>query len=315
MRAYPRRVPTACFEMIDLRLLRQYVAVAEELHFHRAAARLHMSQPPLTAAIRRLEDELGSELIVRGNRTLGLTVAGQTLLVEARATLQQAEQGLQRTREAAAGQSGSLRVGYVGSALYGRLPGLIRRFRQQYPQVQVELNITNRNVDLVAEGFDLAIRLGQLPDSGLVARKLEDAPLLLVAAPDYLQRRGTPQTLDDLQQHLCLPFVMPRTGRLAPWIFRDGGRDVDWLPRSSIETSDDVLGVVSLAEQGIGICQSYAFIVRERLQRGQLVEVLPQLRGRSRPFSVIYATHRRQSAAARAMIELLVGNAAEDGTG
>ncbi len=129
----------------------------------------------------------------------------------------------------------------------------------------MELNITNRNVDLVAEGFDLAIRLGQLPDSGLVARKLEDAPLLLVAAPDYLQRRGTPQTLDDLQQHLCLPFVMPRTGRLAPWIFRDDGRDVDWLPRSSIEASDDVLGVVSLAEQGIGVCQE--FIVRERLLR------------------------------------------------
>uniref|UniRef100_UPI001F5518A4 LysR substrate-binding domain-containing protein n=1 Tax=Stenotrophomonas maltophilia TaxID=40324 RepID=UPI001F5518A4 len=95
------------------------------------------------------------------------------------------------------------------------------------------------------------------------------------------------------------------------------GRDVDWLPRSSIETSDDVLGVVSLAEQGIGICQSYEFIVRERLQRRELVEVLPQLRGRSRPFSVIYAPHRRQSAAARAMIELLVGNAgpAENGAG
>jgi DNA-binding transcriptional LysR family regulator len=212
-------------------------------------------------------------------------------------------------------QDGALagRVRLSVPTTYGhyRLPPVLARFAQQYPQVQVELNITNRNVDLVAEGFDLAIRLGQLPDSGLVGRKLEDAPLLLVAAPDYLQRRGTPQTLDDLQQHLCLPFVMPRTGRLAPWIFRDDGRDVDWLPRSSIETSDDVLGVVSLAEQGIGICQSYAFIVRERLLRGQLVEVLPQLRGRSRPFSVIYAPHRRQSAAARAMIELLVGNAGE----
>lgn len=100
-------------------------------------------------------------------------------------------------------------------------------------------------------------------------------------------------------------------------MFRNGGRDVEWLPRSSIETSDDVLGVVSLAEQGIGICQSYEFIVRERLQRGQLVEVLPQLRERSRPFSVIYAPHRCQSAAARVMIELLVGNGsvAEDGVG
>lgn len=111
---------------------------------------------------------------------------------------------------------------------------------------------------------------------------------------------------------------MPRTGRLAPRVFRDDGCDVDWLPPSPIKTSDDVLGVVSLAEQGIEICQSYEFIVRVRLQRGQLVQVLPQLRGRSRPFSVIYAPHRRQSAAAaaaRAMIELFVENAseAEDG--
>lgn len=90
---------------------------------------------------------------------------------------------------------------------------------------------------------------------------------------------------------------------------------MDWLPRSSIETSDDVLGVVSLAEQGIGICQSNEFIVRERLQRGQLVEVLPLLRGRSRPFSVTYTPHRRQSASARTMIEFLVGNEACLGVG
>jgi DNA-binding transcriptional LysR family regulator len=90
-----------------------------------------------------------------------------------------------------------------------------------------------------------------------------------------------------------------------PWVFRDEGRDIDWLPGSTIEISDDVLGVVSLAEQGMGICQSYEFIVRDRIQRGQLVEVLPQLRGRSRPFSVLFAPHRRQSAATRAMIDLL----------
>jgi DNA-binding transcriptional LysR family regulator len=98
---------------------------------------------------------------------------------------------------------------------------------------------------------------------------------------------------------------MPRTGRIAPWVFHDEGRDIDWLPGSTIEISDDVLGVVSLAEQGMGICQSYEFIVRDRIQGGQLVEVLPHLRGRSRPFSVLFAPHRRQSAATRAMIDLL----------
>ncbi len=185
--------------MIDLRLLRQYVAVAEELHFHRAAARLHMSQPPSAAAIRRLEDELGSELIVRGNRTLGLTVAGQTLLVEARATLQQAEQALLRTREAASGQSGCLRVGYVGSALYGRLPGLIRHFRQQYPQVQLHLQEATSHQQqlwLRARRIDVGVLIPPIPAAELVlhdfghdrlaialprAHALADAPEVSVA--------------------------------------------------------------------------------------------------------------------------------------
>ena len=292
-----------------------FMAVVEHGSFTAGAVALSTTPSVLSRAVTRLEARLGRQLLQRTTRRVGLTDAGRLYLEQVRTAF-----GLLDDAEVQ-GQDGALagRVRLSVPTTYGhyRLPPVLARFAQQYPQVQVELNITNRNVDLVAEGFDLAIRLGQLPDSGLVARKLEDAPLLLVAAPGYLQRRGTPQTLEDLQQHMCLPFVMPRTGRLAPWVFRDGGRDVDWLPRSSIETSDDVLGVVSLAEQGIGICQSYEFIVRERLQRGELVEVLPQLRGRSRSFSLIYAPHRRQSAAARAMIELLVGNGSlvEDGVG
>jgi DNA-binding transcriptional LysR family regulator len=98
---------------------------------------------------------------------------------------------------------------------------------------------------------------------------------------------------------------MPSTGRVAPWLFRVDGQDVDWPPPVRLEVSDDVLGVVSLAEHGVGICQSYDFIVRERIERGRLVEVLPELRGRSRPFSLIYAPHRRLSAASRALIDAL----------
>lgn len=171
--------------MIDLRLLRQFVAVAEELHFHRAAARLHMSQPPLTAAMRRLEDEVGTSLIERGNRTLGLTTAGHTLLVEARATLLQAEQALQRTREAAAGQTGSLRVGYVGSALYGRLPGLIRQFRQAYPQVQLHLHEATTHQQqlwLREERIDLGLLIPPIPAAELVLQGF-DQDRLAIALP------------------------------------------------------------------------------------------------------------------------------------
>lgn len=282
-----------------------FIAVVEHGSFTAAAVALSTTPSVLSRAVSRLETRLGRQLLQRTTRRVGLTEAGRVYLEQARSAfslLDEAERDGQ-------GQEGDLtgRVRMSVPTTYGhyRLPPLLARFSQHYPRVQVDLNITNRNVDLIAEGFDLAIRLGQMPDSGLVARKLEDAALLLVASPTYLHRMGTPQTLDDLHRHMCLPFILPRTGRIAPWVFREDERDVDWLPASTIETSDDVLGVVSLAEHGMGICQSYEFIVRDRIQRGQLVEVLPHLRGRSRPFSVIFAPHRRQSAATRAMIDLL----------
>ncbi|MFP5974995.1 LysR family transcriptional regulator [Enterobacter mori] len=286
-----------------------FITVVEHGSFTAAAVALSTTPSVLSRAVSRLEVRLGRQLLQRTTRRVGLTEAGRIYLEQARAAFSLLDDAERDGR----GQGGDLtgRVRISVPTTYGHycLPPLLARFSHQYPHVQVELNITNRNVDLIAEGFDLAVRLGQMPDSGLVARKLEDAALLLVASPAYLHRTGVPQTLNELQQHRCLPFIMPRTGRIAPWVFRDDGRDVDWLPRSTFEISDDVLGVVSLAEQGMGICQSYEFIVRDRIARGQLVEVLPHLRGRSRPFSVIFAPHRRQSAATRAMIALLTADA------
>ncbi|MBA7851061.1 LysR family transcriptional regulator [Enterobacter cloacae] len=282
-----------------------FITVVEHGSFTAAAVVLSTTPSVLSRAVSRLEARLGRQLLQRTTRRVGLTEAGRVYLEQARSAFALLDDAEREGR----GQEGELtgRVRMSVPTTYGhyRLPPLLARFAQHYPRVKVELNITNRNVDLIAEGFDLAIRLGQLPDSGLVARKLEDAALLLVASPDYLHRMGSPQTLEELHRHTCLPFIMPRTGRIAPWVFRDEERDIDWLPGSTIEISDDVLGVVSLAEQGMGICQSYEFIVRDRIQRGQLVEVLLHLRGRSRPFSVLFAPHRRQSAATRAMIDLL----------
>lgn len=282
-----------------------FITVVEHGSFTAAAVALSTTPSVLSRAVSRLEVRLGRQLLQRTTRRVGLTEAGRIYLEQARSAFSLLDEAERDGRGQEGDLTGRVRISVPTTFGHYCLPPLLARFSQQYPRVKVELNITNRNVDLIAEGFDLAIRLGQMPDSGFVARKLQDAALLLVASPAYLQRMGMPQTLDELQQHMCLPFIMPRTGRIAPWVFRVGECDVDWLPASTIETSDDVLGVVSLAECGMGICQSYEFIVRERIQRGQLVEVLPQLRGRSRPFSLIYAPHRRQSAATRAMIDLL----------
>lgn len=124
---------------ITLRSMEQFIAVAEELHFHRAAKRLNMSQPPLTMAIRKLEEDINVTLINRDNRVLGLTDAGKRFLLEARETLKQATLTVSSTQKIASGQLGTLRLGYVGSALYGRLPDVIHQFRLAHPNIQLEL--------------------------------------------------------------------------------------------------------------------------------------------------------------------------------
>lgn len=284
-----------------------FVAVVDHGSLTAAAVALATTPSVISRAIARLETRLGSQLLRRTTRRQGLTEAGRLYLEQARAAfalIDEAERNLQ-------GEGGELsgRVRISAPTTYGhyRLPGALQRFAARHPRVQLEVNIANRNVDLVAEGFDLAVRLGALPDSGLVARKLEDAALCLVASPDYLRRAGMPVDLAQLREHACIAFVMPSTGRIAAWWLREDERELDWTPPAPLLVSDDVLGVVSLAEQGVGICQSYDFVVADRLQRGSLVEVLPQLRGRSRPFSLIYPPHRSLSAPARALIDLMAG--------
>lgn len=294
-----------------------FVTVVDKGSMTAGAVALATTPSVLSRAITRLEARLGVQLLRRTTRRLSLTEQGQQYLEQSRAAfalIDDAERAMQFQGDALAG---SVRLSVPTTYAHHRLPVLLQRFCAQYPLARIELNITNRNVDMVAEGYDLAIRLGHLPDSGLVARKLEDAPLCLLAAPGYIARAGVPHTLDELAQHACLPFVLPSTGRVSPWLLRDGGRDgegddardVDWTPHGSPQVSDDVLGVVSLALAGLGICQTYDFIARDLIAQGRAVEVLPQARGRSRPFSVIYAPHRRLSPVSRALIACLVGGA------
>jgi DNA-binding transcriptional LysR family regulator len=288
-----------------------FITVVEHGSLTAGAVALSTTASVLSRAITRLESRLGCQLMRRTTRRLSLTDAGKLYLEQAHAAFHLIDDAEREIQGWARELVGRVRISVPTTYGHYRLPKLLRQFVRGYPQVQLELNIANRNVDLVAEGFDLAIRVGDLPDSGLVARKLEDAHLCLVTSPEYLEREGIPSDLASLQEHRCIPFLMPSTGRVVPWLFREGQQDIDWIPTAGIEVTDDVLGIVSLAEQGMGICQTYDFIVRERIQRGSLVEILPQLRGRSRSFSAIYAPHRRLSAASRALIDVLVSAAAE----
>jgi DNA-binding transcriptional LysR family regulator len=292
-----------CFD--HLADVEAFITVIDKGSMTSGAVALATTPSVLSRAITRLETKLGTQLVRRTTRRISLTEAGRIYLDQVRAafeTIEQAERAVQG-EGAVAG-----RVRLSASTTYGhyQLPEKLTRFALKHPSVAVELSIANRNVDLVAEGYDLAIRLGQLPDSGMIGRKLGDAPLRLVASPGYIARRGMPGSLEELAAHTCLPFIMPSTGRPAPWLFRVDGAYLDWMPHGPIRVADDVLGTVSLTEAGLGICQTYDFVVRERLARGSLVELLPEFGGRSRPFSLIYPPHRNLSAATRALIDCLL---------
>lgn len=274
-----------------------------------AAVLLGTTPSVLSRAIARLEARLGVQLLRRSTRRLSVTDVGLEYVERMRAvfgTIADTERALQNPDGELTG-----RVMLSAPTTYGhfRLPAMLAEFSRLHPKVTIDLSIANRNVDLVSEGYDMAIRLGDLSDSRLVARTLEQAELCLVAAPAYIELAGAPAGVEDLALHQCLPFVMPSTGRQAPWLLRERGQDLDWMAPARIRIADDVLGVVKMAEAGAGICQTYRFVAESRLRSGALLEVLPGASGRSRSFSLIYSPHRKMSPACRALIDYLASNA------
>lgn len=295
------------FDPVQLGSIELFCKAAELGSFTAAAEALGVTPAAVSRSIARLEQRLGVRLFVRSTRSIRLTGDGELYRTECQQALEQIAEaeraitGHQRT------PSGLLRISVPTTYAHHRLLPLLPAFNAAYPGVALELNISNRNVDLVDDGYDLVIRLGEPQDSRLIARKLEDATLGLFASPAYLQARGTPQRLQDLAAHDCIQFILPSTGRPLPWLLRSaGGGVVEHAFKSSRQVHEDVLGVVTWARAGGGVSQIYHFIAEEAVRRGELVEVLPQLAGATRPFSILYPQNRHLSARVRAFVDFLV---------
>jgi len=204
-----------------------------------------------------------------------------------------------------------LRISIPTTYGHHRILPLLPKFRALYPQVSVDIHISNRNIDFVAEGYDLAIRVRAQPDSTLIARLLEDARLVVVATPSYLKRAGTPQALEDLPNHECIQYELPSNGRRISWLFQVDGKEREFAGEAGYSCSDDVLGGVTLAKHGAGLFQTYKFIVEEELANGSLVEVLQPYGGRSRPFTLLYPHGRYVPHRVRAFVDFLLEHRAE----
>jgi DNA-binding transcriptional LysR family regulator len=294
------------FDDMQLGSIELFVLAGEQGSFTAAAAMAGVTPAAVSRSISRLEERLGVRLFVRTTRQIRLTDGGKVYFEQCRQALSQLVDAEREVTGQQAAPSGKLRISVPTPYAHYRLLERIAAFRLQYPDVQFEVHVSNRNIDFAEEGYDLAVR-GRAPqDSTLIARKLEDAPLVLVASPAYLKRRGKPQSLEALAGHDCIQFVLPSTGRLIPWQFMRDGAEIEMAGGDAIMCAEDFLGMATLALHGGGITQAYRSSVERELASGALVELLPQHGGCTRPFYLIYPHARHLSLRVRSFVDFLL---------
>ena len=288
-----------------------FCSAAEHGSFTAAAKAAGVTPAAVSRSVSRLEARLGARLFVRTTRQVSLTDDGRRYFEQSRQALTQLIDAGRALTGLQGSPSGVLRISVPTTYGHYRILPLLPQYRALYPEVRVDLHVSNRNIDFVDEGYDLAIRARAPADSRVIARKLEDAQLVVVASPDYLARAGTPDSVASLAQFDCINFVLPSTGRPIPWLFQDDGGVVEVAVTGSYCLYEDVLAGVTLARSGAGLFQAYRFTVEDDLKKNTLVEVLPAHAGCARPFSVLYPHGRHLSPKVRSFVDFLVAARAQ----
>lgn len=252
-----------------------FARIVEAGSFSLAAQRLDLPKSTVSRRISLLEASLGERLLQRTTRKLMLTEFGTSLLEHARKVADEVEAAGALAQHRQAAPSGKLRISVPHDFANVGMTELLARFAERYPAVSLELDLSPRRVDLVAEGFDIAIRMGDLPeDSTLAARRVALERMGVYAAPSYIAHRGLPEHPDDLLQHdlLC---ILSRSGGPAPWVLQRG--KVEWKRelRARLTANSPEL-LARIASSGMGIAASSDLFVASYLQKGELVRVLPE---------------------------------------
>jgi DNA-binding transcriptional LysR family regulator len=283
--------------------MQAFVAVADSHGFATAARKLKLSPSAVTRLIAALEERLGARLLQRTTRSVTLTDAGARYLERARRILADVDEAERIAEGERTRPSGRL---VVSAPLgFGRLhvSPVMTAYLKRYPEVAGELRLEDRMISLVEDGVDLAVRIGELADSSLVARQVGAMRRIVVAAPAYLKARGEPKRPDALASHDTIQFGSP-TG-LADWRFVDGKDDIriDISPRFSTNSSD---AAIQYAEAGGGLTRVMAYQAAASLKAGRLKVVLEKFELRPLPIHIVYPTSRLLSAKVRAFIDLVV---------
>lgn len=293
-----------------------FVQVAETRSFVAAGRLLGVSASAVGKSVARLEEKLGVRLFHRSTRSITLTAEGRLFLERSRRILAEIEAAEQELSQASGSPRGKLRVSLpLVSSLV--LP-VLGEFMATYPDIELDLDFSDRLVDVIEEGFDAVVRTGKPSDSRLSARHLGSFELMLVASPAYLQLHGTPRSPADLREHLCLHYRFPNSGKLETWPLQlpEGEAEIQ-LPTSMI--CNNIETRVCFARQGRGIACLPDFSVFSHLADGSLCRVLPDQARRTNTFNILWPSSKHPSPKVRVLIDFLCarvfaghGNVAKD---
>ncbi len=297
-------MPTRPSPNRDLNDVLAFTAVADSGSFTRAAERLGWPKSSVSHRVARLEQCLGARLLERSTRRLRLTEVGARFHEHAQRVLQELDEAAATVESFRSRPQGLLRISasvVLGQAL---LPAMLVEFGALHPEVRLFVDLNNRRVDLLEEGFDLAIRAGPLPDSTLVSRRLGSATARLFAAPAYLRRHGTPKAVAELARHALVDNAATAPG--DGWVLtHDDGRH-ETLPARSRVTASDARLLAEVAALGAGIANLPAFVAAPAVAAGRLVPVLPGWETRRVDVHAVFPSHKSLSPALRAFVDLAV---------
>ena len=281
--------------------MRIFCQVIDSGSFTAAADQLGLSKQFVSRRVMQLEERLGVRLLNRSTRRLDVTPLGQSYYDSAMRLLNDVEQMEQSIAGQTTEPRGTLRLSAPLSFAMAHLGYLLPLFLQRYSEIAVEVDLTDRPVDLLSEGYDLALRIGVLEDSTLIARRIALIDRVYCASPAYLAERGTPLKPEDLHAHECLPYGH---GRQVQWRFEGQGKPLTLNVSGRMRVNNGEL-LRDAAIAGIGITYLPTFIVGAVLEDGRLVRVLDEFRSAPLALSAVYPQHRQRSPAVQALIEFL----------
>lgn len=272
-------------------LFRIYAHVVECESFTQAAKALGLPRSSVSAAVAALEQRIGARLLHRTTRRVTATQDGAAFYEHCARLVADVEETEALFRHSAASPAGRLRIDVPGRIGRLILAPALPDFLTRYPEIDIDLSVTDRAANLIEDGIDCVLRVGPLSDSGLIARSVGELPLINVASPGYLAVHGTPEHPAELDGHKAVNYASPTTGRVEPWEWLEDGA-LHARPLTARVTANSAEAYIACCLAGLGLIQIPAYDVAEHLAAGELVEVMPRHRATPMPMTLLYP-HRR----------------------